>query len=127
MNILYTTSFNKHLYEATGKNLIQSFVHHKTAGDLLIAYEDEIDAIIPKHRKFLFHNLDCDDYLQNWLINNRDIIPEYLGGNYSGTFEEKFNQRASQWFRKIASLKYACSLGYDKIIFLDSEFSYMAI
>ena len=78
MNILYTTSFNKHLYEATGKNLIQSFVHHKTAGDLLIAYEDEIDAIIPKHRKFLFHNLDCDDYLQNWLINNRDIIPEFI-------------------------------------------------
>ena len=55
--ILYVTSFNKKLYEATGKNMIESFVKWKVEGDLLITFEDSLDLEIPKHKKFLFHNL----------------------------------------------------------------------
>lgn len=117
--ILYVTSFNKFLYEATGKNLLESFAHNKIDGDLLIAHEDELD--IPKYKKFIFHNLDNDDYLQDWLEENKDIIPVELGGTHEGEFDHKFHKRTSQWFRKIAALHHAVSLGYEKIIFLDCD------
>ena len=57
MKTLYVTSFNKRLYEATGQNMIESFVYCKTEGDLLITHEDDLDQIIPKHSKFIFYNL----------------------------------------------------------------------
>lgn len=117
--ILYVTSFNKFLYEATGKNLLESFAHNKIDGDLLIAHEDELD--IPKYKKFIFHNLDNDDYLQDWLEENKDIIPVELGGTHEGEFDHKFHKRTSQWFRKIAALHHAVSLDYEKIIFLDCD------
>ena len=117
--ILYVTSFNKFLYEVTGKNLLESFAHNKIDGDLLIAHEDELD--IPKYKKFLFHNLDNDDYLQGWLEENKDIIPVELGGTHDGEFDHKFHKRTSQWFRKIAALHHAVSLDYEKIIFLDCD------
>jgi hypothetical protein len=117
--ILYVTSFNKHLYNSTGKNLLKTFVSHKTEGDLLITYEDDID--IPKHEALHFYNLDDDDYLNNWLESNKSIIPVRLGGAFEGEFENKFHERAAEWFRKIASLHHAVTLGYDKIIFLDCD------
>tara|TARA_Y100001963_G_scaffold114935_1_gene159424 strand:+ start:197 stop:940 length:744 start_codon:yes stop_codon:yes gene_type:complete len=121
MSILYVTSFNNKLFHATGKNLIESFVHHKTEGNLLITHEDDIDNEIPKHWKFLFYNLDKDDYLQNWLDKNIDIIPKDLGGTHNGNFDNKFHRRTSQWFRKIAALHHAVSYNFDKLIFVDSD------
>ncbi len=117
--ILYVTSFNKHLYGATGKNLLASFVKQNTEGDLLIAYEGNIDLL--ENSKFHLYNLDEDDYLQNWLEDNKSIIPVRLGGTFEGEFENKFHERASEWFRKIASLHHAVTLGYDKIVFLDCD------
>jgi len=120
MKILYVTTFNQRLYDATGKN----FVRHKTEGDLLIAYEDGLDKVIPHHRKFVFHNLETDKFLSSWLKDNEDIIPTDLGGTFEGEYKlkAKFNQRASQWFRKIVALNRAMDLkGYDAIVFLDSD------
>jgi hypothetical protein len=117
--VLYVTSFNKFLYEATGKNLLESFVLHKTDGNLLIAHEDELD--IPKHKKFIFHDLDEDSYLQDWLEKNKNIIPSELGGTHEGGFDHKYHKRTSQWFRKIAALRHAINLGYEKIVFLDCD------
>jgi hypothetical protein len=126
MKILYVTTFNQRLYDATGKNMIESFVRYKTEGDLLIAYEDGLDKVIPHHRKFIFHNLETDKFLSSWLKDNEDIIPTDLGGTFEGeyTLKAKFNQRASQWFRKIVALNRAMDLkGYDAIVFLDSDTS----
>ena len=119
--ILYVTSFNEHLYQATGKDMIKSFVMWKTEGNLLITYEDGVHEDIVKHRKFLFHNLDKDDFLHNWLKTNEDIIPVEYGGLFTGKFEDKFNRRAACWFRKIAAINAALKCGYDKIVFVDSD------
>ena len=125
MKILYVTSFNRRLYEATGQRMIESFVYHKTEGDLLITYEDDLSKDIPKHRKFIFYNLEEDQWLTKWLKENEDIIPVSLGGLFEGVYEgrAKFNQRASQWFRKIVALNKALDYKdkYDAIIYLDSD------
>lgn len=124
MKILYVTTFNQRLYDATGKHMIESFVRHKTEGDLLIAYEDGLDKVIPHHRKFIFHNLETDSFLSSWLKDNEDVIPTDLGGTFEGEYKgkAKFNQRASQWFRKIVALNRAMDLkGYNAIVFLDSD------
>ena len=126
MKTLYVTSFNKRLYEATGQKMIESFVYNKTEGDLLITYEDDLDQIIPKHRKFIFYNLEQDQWLAEWLKENEDIIPVSLGGKFEESYsgkQQKFNTRASQWFRKIVALKKALSYKseYEAIIFIDSD------
>ena len=125
MKTLYVTSFNKRLYEATGQNMIESFVYCKTEGDLLITHEDDLDQIIPKHRKFIFYNLDKDQWLAKWLKENEDIIPVSLGGKFEGEYEgrAKFNTRASQWFRKIVAINRALHYKdkYDAIIYIDSD------
>ena len=125
MKILYVTTFNNKLYNATGRDMIESFVKYKTEGDLLIAHEDGLDAVIPHHRKFIFHDLEQDNFLSSWLKENEDIIPVELGGKFEGVYEEKtkFNQRASQWFRKIVALNAAMDnkSDYEAIVFLDSD------
>ena len=57
MKILYVTTFNNKLYNATGRDMIESFVKYKTEGDLLIAHEDSLDEVIAHHRKFIFHGI----------------------------------------------------------------------
>jgi len=125
MKILYVTSFNEHLHKVTGRAMLESFVYHKTEGDLLIAHEDGLDKLIPHHRKFIFHDLEEDELLAWWLKENEDIIPVALGGKFEGEYSgvHKFNQRAAQWFRKIVALNRAMDIKdeYDAIIFLDSD------
>ena len=124
MKILYVTTFNKRLFKATGQKMIDSFVLHKTEGDLLIAHEDGLDSVIAKHQKIILYNLEEDEWLPKWLKENEDIIPVYLGGKFktedgTPTLNQRFNNRASQWFRKIVALK--ASLEYDAIVFIDSD------
>jgi len=118
MNILYTTTFNETLFNATGQGMITSFVRCKTEGDMLIAHEG---VELPKHRKFIEYDLSKDEFLNRWLKENEDIIPVALGGKFEGEFENKFRHRASQWFRKIPTLKKAMEYDYDAIIFVDSD------
>lgn len=118
-SILYTTTFNKHLYGATGKNLLASFVDKDVEGDLLIAHEGDMS--LPNDSRFHFYNLDGDDYLHSWLEKNKEVIPVRLGGTFEGEFENKFHERTSEWFRKIAALHQAVTMNYDKIVFLDCD------
>lgn len=118
--ILYVTTFNNHLYNATGRNMLHTFVEHYAQGDLLICHEGVED--IPKYSRFIRYDLNDDDYLQTWLQENKDIIPKRLGGEHDGNYQHKFHERTSEWFRKIAALHHAVSLsGYDKIVFLDCD------
>jgi len=119
--LLYVTSFNEKLYRATGKNMLQSFLATETEGDMLITHEDGIDVEIERNQKFIFYNLDTDQFLQEWLKENVDIIPTEFGGAFVGEFKQKFRRRASQWFRKIAALRHAVTLDYDQIVFVDSD------
>jgi hypothetical protein len=144
--ILYVTSFNKKLYEATGHRMVESFTRAKIEGDLLITYEDDIKDLIPHADNFLYLKLEDYGFLQEWLEANKEIIPVEYGGLLEGCGCSKipakdhyykdhirrcpnlgFNRRASLWFRKVAALKHAYDLcnkegsGYSKVVFIDSD------
>ena len=118
--ILYVTSFNERLYKATGEDMLKSFIYVKTEGDMLATYEGDVNP--PSHRKIIPYSLDDDKFLNDWLQDNADIIPTDLGGDFSGEMD-KYNFRASQWFRKIAALNIALKLkdNYEAIVFVDSD------
>ena len=137
--LLYVTSFNKRLYNATGRQLIQSFLQHKINNKLLITYEENAAEKIPKKDNFIFYNLENDIVLKEWLERFKYLIPAYYGGtapdcschivkerdNWDkhklGCAHSEWNRRASQWFRKIVSLKEALKLNPERIVFLDSD------
>jgi hypothetical protein len=138
MKYLYVTTFNKDLYQKSGKDLITSFHLHITNGDLLVCYEDfnfsdDSFRVIP-------YNLEKDPYMNKWLQENKEIIPKKYGGtagddsdyfkdntpDYWGGSKGQYwaNYRASRYFRKIVSLNYALSNfseKYDYIFVVDCD------
>jgi hypothetical protein len=138
--LLFVTSFNKDLYEVTGKRLIKSINRNKITGiysKVLVTYEDFNFEI--KEKNFFTYNLKNDEFLNNWLEKFKYLIPKQYGGtaleccckikterdkwygHFSGCAHSEWNRRASKWFRKIASLNYALTLNPEKILFLDSD------
>jgi len=82
-NILYVTSFNKRLFNLTGKNMLSSFITKQIEGDMLIVYEDGIIHELPTSntQQFYYHNLNNVPELTKWFQDNKDIIPKQYGGN----------------------------------------------
>jgi hypothetical protein len=124
-NVLYVTSFNKHLYDATGRNLLESFIRTDTEGKLLATCEElDLDNLLQSGtNNIIYYDLIADDFLNTWLKENKDIIPTYLGGIHKGEFKHKFHKRTSQWFRKIAALHVAVQHKDDfrYVVFVDSD------
>jgi hypothetical protein len=126
---LYITSFIEKMYQLSGKKMIESFLNTDQDGDLLICYEDfNFDSIIENNKdNILTYNLTDDQYLQEWLENNKDIIPIHFGGTASNIVfknDKLWNVKASRWFRKIASIKYAMEVygnKYDYLIWVDCD------
>tara|TARA_R110002020_G_scaffold3005_8_gene13922 strand:+ start:1312 stop:2148 length:837 start_codon:yes stop_codon:yes gene_type:complete len=142
---LYVTSFNKPMFEATGKRMVMSFINAGVEGDLLITYEQEIAEEIPKADSILLFDLDSDEFLLGWLEANKDVILEEFGGEFKGCDCDKlnssehhmlnhvkycpamaFNKRACFWFRKIAAMREAMRIAkednrYDRVVFIDSD------
>lgn len=124
--LLYVTSFAQDMYNASGKYLIDSYLNTKQIGKLLICNEGfDIDL---EHPQLIFYRLDKSPLLLEWLIDNQQFIPEYLGG----TAKEELlpivytapNRKASRWFRKIVALYYAYQtygLEYSTIVWVDSD------
>ena len=126
---LYVTSFNKKLFEVTGKSMVESFLNTKMEGHLLITYEDDISKEIPKADNITLLNLEDYKFLNDWLETNKDIIPKEYGGEMEGCgckdippnkhyYKDHikrcpnlgFNRRASLWFRKIAAMNHALEM-----------------
>lgn len=142
---LYVTSFNKGIFDCTGKKMIDSFLGVKIEGDLLVTHEQGIGGDIQRADNILLFDLDSDPFLHNWLDDNKDIIFEEFGGNFKGCDCHKldprqhhmlnhvkhcpampFNKRACFWFRKIAAMKEAMRIAnkdnqYDRVVFIDSD------
>jgi len=139
--ITYVTSFSPRMYEASGRKLVKSFINQKVEGRLLCTYDDTIDII--EDGNVEFQCLDQREDLLKFLEDNDDVIPEKLGGSakqcrcksggrkyakaiyanhvakcpYSG-----WNFRASQWFRKLVSMKMFRVYEQDEIlIWIDSD------
>ena len=122
MSILYITSFNKSIYDLNGKNFIESF-NKLMPNDIILLCIEDMEYISTKNN--LVYNLANDEYLNNWLENNKDIIPIELGGlAKKDTIKSIFNFRASLWFRKIISIKFAYDnfkYKFDYLIWLDAD------
>ncbi len=130
LKILYITTFNKELYEASGKRLVKSFLKTKQDADMLICYENlNMDKHFQKlaDQNFRFYNLAESKFLHSWLKENEDVIPPDYGGKavkYEGSRAYlKWNLRSAGWFRKIATFHYALNFAeeYDVIVFIDSD------
>ena len=74
--VLYVTSFNKQLFDLTGKKMVESFLETDIEGDLLVTYEENIGSSIPESDKVKLYNLDDSEFLSSWLEKNKDIINE---------------------------------------------------
>lgn len=136
--LAYVTSFNKRIYEASGKQLIDSW--HKTAseGDLYCYYEEFLP--VERYENISYVSLDEQVNLSIWLEQNKDIIPESEGGllkpcnckdpwslkereHEKGCSHIWFKRCAYRWFKKVYSLRHFISLqnGYTHIIWLDAD------
>lgn len=118
--VVFVTSFNKKLFEASGYKLIESYIRTDQKHSLLLCYEE--NAIPPtKNTNIHTYNLDDDAILNGWIKNNQDSISVELGGLYKG--KNPWNLRASQWFRKVVSLNHAFSKfkNFEYIIWLDCD------
>jgi hypothetical protein len=124
--------------------LLKSFTKTKAPGRLFVAYEgappDEISS------KFDYYDLGLDSFLQTWLEENKDVIPEYLGGlapecscpgreerhakHSHGCHWQWMNRNASRFFRKVAALKAAVPAADAHkaryIVWLDSDCRFVA-
>lgn len=129
-NILYVTSFNKDLYNLTGKKMVDTFFHHNKNTDLLVCYEEFDYQDHSDNQHLLRSDLGKSDFLNKWLNDNASIIPIKYGGKATKTNANKdiifttWNARASKWFRKIASLEVAIrdyNQQYQAIIWVDCD------
>lgn len=132
MKLLYVTTFNKKLYNLSGKNLIKTFLEKTKFGKMLVCYEDmefESDS-----DRILSYNINQSNYFNKWLKDNENNIPELYGGkakNKDPRFleDKKKGQhwarfRASKYFRKIVALNYFLEKyqnEYDFVILIDSD------
>jgi hypothetical protein len=119
--LLFVTSFNPELYQATGHKLVRTFLETHSpahpADRLLVCLEGKCD--LPKDRRLVRYDLGGDRFLAEWLAANADVIPDYLGGRAKecacpGRQERHarhkprchwsfMNRNASRFFRKVAS------------------------
>lgn len=140
--ILFVSSFNEMIYKYSGIRLINSFLKFNINTDLLTTTEgqysfDKLNEITQKYTNIKTFNLNNYDYLNDWLQENKNIIPIKYGGLFNFKHKKKdinvkllnvFNQKASLWFRKVASLKYALDNykdEYDYIIWIDADTAFL--
>lgn len=125
--VLFVTSFAKDMWESSGKKLLKTFKKYQPNHQLLVCYE-KFD-FQDDDPRILKHNLDQNPFLREWLSNNSDVIPVYLGGkatpeNNPDLFKSYWNRVASRWFRKVVSMKYArdhYSTQFQSIFWVDSD------
>lgn len=132
MKVLYVTSFNKEIYEQSGKKMIESFIQTDDERNLLVCYEgmnfEEVEES-SRNSRLISYSLHDDTFLSEWIAINLNLIPEIFGGkatpeNSPQTFKYDFNMRASLFFRKVVSLKVAMEKfgeSYDAIVWVDSD------
>ena len=136
--ILYATSFNQRLYEATGRAFLEQFKRFQPDNHLLVTTED--DCVSSRGNMSHF---SLRDYLPlcEWLKTNEDIIPVEMGGCFSCdcSYHDKFKQfgheghcpagglrrRASHWIKKFMTWKCADDRQhkqyYQHIVWIDCD------
>ncbi len=114
----YITSFNKKLYAASGRALVESFLDKRVEGTLSCFVEGDVS--LPDHPSISGYSIDDDPLLKKVLEENVDVIPREYGGKHDGkcTCRNKkqhrprcpklwWNENFSRWFRKVVALNRA--------------------
>lgn len=130
--VLFVTSFNQQLFDASGKAMCQSFLDSKSIGRLMVVSEGMVGNDIPADDLITVHPIENMAALGTWEKANRDIIPKDLGGTAvckcKGTPEPHskkhapkcpgawFNRYACKWFRKVVALNDALKIGRAEVI-----------
>lgn len=133
--IIFATTFNKHLYDIDGKNMVRSFLDNVIGCKLFISYEDLKEDELIHDPRLIWYNMEEDAYMLKWLESNKDIIPNLYGGECkddSNIFKVKKpwgRFRASRFFRKIVNLKEVINRYYfcDYIVVLDCDIIFKQI
>lgn len=132
--ILWVTSFNRAIYEASGKRLLESFAQYQGEKAPIFVCHEDMPEIEETHWAT---DLAHDPWLRDWVYRNREAIPKSLGGEgreiepgsptvermRKGTRESWFNRNAARWARKVASWRQAsvASGSFDSIVWLDAD------
>lgn len=135
--ILYLTSFNKELYEASGKKLIESYkkTNQLQYSNLLCTYEN---MPLPVDENIIFFDITNNKILTNFLNLYSDKIPKYLGGktepckcknpcgkqtkdHIRGCYFTWWNRNCFRWFKKVVSLVEAAFSSAKYLIWIDSD------
>lgn len=137
-NVLFVTSFNQELFNASGKAMCESYLSSGSIGRLWVASENMQGSDIPSGDNITVHPIEDIPGLKQWETANKDIIPKDLGGtavckcpgrpephskkHKPGCPNAWFNRYASRWFRKvIAILDAARHGGAEIIVWMDSD------
>src|SRR4051812_34943388 len=107
-SIYYVTTFNKRLYEFSGREMLNGFINTGTDGRIIVAYEEDCDIV--KSNKVIPVRIDKDPYLIEWVNKFKAHIPPEYGGtrtNWSRTKGVDFCRQTARWYRKIVALKRA--------------------
>lgn len=136
--ILFVTSFGADMWEATGRRLLASF--YKSGNDhhrFFVGIEGFNYPPIG-HRE-LVYDLGKDQFLLDFLENNKDVIPAHLGGETTqcnckdshemhckhhvrGCYWHWMNRNASRWFRKVVTYRAAAALRTHRyLLWVDSD------
>lgn len=117
----YITSFSPDLFQATGKQLLDSHRRVSPQRHLRVCAESGHGQPMPDLSRWpvTAYNLDNDAFLKTWLEQNADIIPDYLGGRATecdcperherhGKHKKAchyswMNRNAARFFRKVAA------------------------
>lgn len=131
LKVIYLTSFSYDLYKLTGYEMVKSYLAMGMEDPMIVTFEGFPfhETVEGKDSRIIPYDLSKSKFMEKWLINNRDIIPDYLGGlatqiSNPKLFKNNWNRKASRWFRKIASFEYAIRKyeeEYDYIIWIDCD------
>ncbi len=131
--VSFCTSFNQEIFDLTGRRLIDTLLKYQPDNEIYVAYEEMQDEF--SNEKIITTDILQDELLISWLKNNKDIIPNIMGGkadpsichcetkkHIQGCPFSYFNSRASKWFRKVVALNWAAEqTDADILYWLDSD------
>lgn len=142
--LLWITSFNRKLWEASGKHLVETFLFFAPQGDFLVFLEDDKRDYIPSNIRTETLDLSDPD-LATYLERNKKVIPVEQGGSATepmclcadGPYApdsplhdmpcpgQWFNKHNFRWFKKMWCWNKALTIckqeGYDAFVWLDCD------
>jgi len=138
MNILWVTSFNEKIYEASGKSLLLSHQNTQSEGAWFIGLEKII--ISTPRSGGMCIPIQTSEWLKRWLERNKDISPPTVcscpdpwarkeKNHIKNCPHTWFNRNAYRWIRKIATLyhalEYSRNKDYNYMVWIDADCTFI--